>query len=179
MFGSNLVHSYRLHTFPLLGSSHVSYYHIFLNLENFNLVCFHMIVKIYLMFDYPHGMPPFLRMFFFQFQVRSHPYNGINDCIGKSSAKTAARTWTGVDRVYTGSFMTSLDMAGLLSLAIAFYLNRYCIFSEFYFFFFRLFNFHHEGRWKNFATSGCCNQGSILACWCCWSVNVFECYLFT
>ena len=55
---------------------------------------------------------------------------------GKAVPKLQLEHGLAVDRVYTGSFMTSLDMAGLLSLAIAFYLNRYCIFSEFFFFFF-------------------------------------------
>lgn len=41
---------------------------------------------------------------------------------GKAVPKLQLEHGLAVDRVYTGSFMTSLDMAGLLSLAIAFYL---------------------------------------------------------
>ena len=42
---------------------------------------------------------------------------------GKAVPKLQLEHGLAVDRVYTGSFMTSLDMAGLLSLAIAFYLK--------------------------------------------------------
>lgn len=60
---------------------------------------------------------------------------------GKAVPKLQLEHGLAVDRVYTGSFMTSLDMAGLLSLAIAFYLiNWYCIFPDFFFLPFSFFS---------------------------------------
>jgi dihydroxyacetone kinase len=59
-----------------------------------------------------------------------------------------------VVRVYTGSFMTSLDMAGLLTFINSSMQTSFCNNHNIWC---RLFNNHNEGRASNIATPGCCN----------------------
>lgn len=87
---------------------------------------------------------------------------------GKAVPKLQLEHGLAVDRVYTGSFMTSLDMAGLDLERSSTWLNVMKMFSALSFF--RFLDFHHESRSSYFAIFGCSNQGSCLACWCWWSV---------